>query len=107
MGYVNDRLYITNIEADILSFKLISPGLSGDPDSISFQSIEDDRYITVSKKDGVLELKENGQISGGWQNGRWKEGEVYFKQAASFQKRQDKFFQVRHLFLNGQIIFRK
>ena len=94
LAYNNDNIYITDKEVDILSFKINSPGLSEDPNTISLQSTEDDRYVTVATRDGVLELKDIGEMSGGWQNGIWKEGESYFHQAATFQKVEDKFFEV-------------
>ena len=85
MDYINDNIYITKKDIDVISFKITSPGLSGEADTISLQSIEDGRFVTVATRDGVLELKNMGDLSG---------GEDHFKKAASFRAFEDKFFQV-------------
>ena len=85
MGYEDYRMYTTKKDVDIISFKITSPGLSGEADTISLQSIEDGRFVTVATRDGVLELKNMGDLSG---------GEDHFKKAASFRTFEDKFFQV-------------
>ena len=91
IGYVNDNIYTTKRDVDIISFKITSPGLSGEPDTISLQSIEDGRYVTVATRDGILELKKMGELSG---------GQAQFKKAASFKNVKDKFFQVIYFILH-------
>ena len=95
MRYENDNIYTTKRDVDIISFKITSPGLSGELDTVSFQSIEDGRYVTVATRDGVLELKKMGELSG---------GEAHFEKAASFRYLEDKFFDVT-CFIYHTLIF--
>ena len=85
MGYKDYKMYTTKKDVDIISFKITSPGLSGEANTISLQSIDDGRYVTVETRDRNLELRKMGELS---------EGEVYFKKAASFRNVPDKFFEV-------------
>ena len=62
-----------------MSFNTINPGLSGDPDSSSFQSNQDGKYMF--NQDTILQLKQN------------EESEEY-KKAASFKVIPNKFFDV-------------
>ena len=84
-GYKNDNIYTTERNVDIISFRITSPGLTGEPQTISLQSIEDGRYVTVATRDRNLELRKIGELSG---------GDAYFKKAASFRNVEDKFFEV-------------
>ena len=74
-------LYITT--GHVISFDKLTPGLTGNPESVSFRSIEDGKYIV--NQDTLLRLKE------------FKHNED-FKKAASFNIIHDKFFAVSILY---------
>ena len=85
MGWEDYKMYTTKKDVDVISFIITSPGLSGEADTISLQSIEDGRYVTVATRDRNLELRKIGELSG---------GDAYFKKSASFRNVEDKFFEV-------------
>ena len=74
-----DRIPLSIAKDNFTSFYVESPGLTTDPEFVSFRSSEDAKYLVNSNL--LLELKEF-------------EDSDEFRKAASFRIIQDKFFEV-------------
>ena len=71
---------VTNVTQDrVHTFYIIRPGLTGDPETVSLKSMENEKYAVNQNK--LVRLKENDQS-------------VDFKRAATFKIIQDKFVSV-------------